>query len=138
MTTTSGTSVLLVDDDEKILLMNQDILEMLGFRVKAVNRGQEALRFFEASPGEFDLLITDYFMPCMTGIELAKKIRKINKSIVIVLATGSKCDIHEKDVEEAKIADFLIKPFSIGDFKKTIEKALQSKSRVCGSLVFSM
>ncbi len=138
MTINPGTSVLLVDDDEKILLMTQDILEMLGFKVKAVNRGEEALRLFEAYPGKFDLLVTDYFMPCMTGIELAKKIRKINQSIIIILATGSKCDIYEKDVEEAKIADFLVKPFSIGDLKKTVEEAFQNKSRVHGSLVLSM
>ena len=62
---------MLVDDEPAVVDVTREILEMLGYRVVTGTSGAEALDAFRADPGRFDLVITDFTMPRMTGVELA-------------------------------------------------------------------
>ena len=55
-------NVLLVDDEEQILIMMKQLMERLGYNVTAIKSSTEALMFFSAAPGDFDLVITDMTM----------------------------------------------------------------------------
>lgn len=79
--------ILLVDDDFLIAMSSADMLMDLGHDVVEAHSGAEALeRFGDGS--DFDLLITDYSMPGMTGGELAKAIRAIAPNLPILIASG--------------------------------------------------
>lgn len=79
--------ILLVDDDELIAASTADMLEDLGHEVSKVNSGESALRLLGGGQS-FDLMITDYLMPRMTGAQLARKARRIRPQMPILLATG--------------------------------------------------
>jgi PAS domain S-box-containing protein len=79
-------SVLAVDDDPLVLMNTVLMLEDLGHDVKQANSAKEALQLL--SEDSFDLLITDYAMPRMTGGELAAIVAEKWPGIRVVLATG--------------------------------------------------
>jgi CheY-like chemotaxis protein len=79
--------ILLVDDDVLIAMSSADMLSDLGHEVVEAHSGQEALALLDG--GEiFDLLITDYSMPGMTGAELAKAVLGKRPELPILLASG--------------------------------------------------
>jgi PAS domain S-box-containing protein len=81
--------VLYVDDDEVVSLMVGHLLERNGFATRCVPDTQEALRL-AADPAEpIDLLLTDFDMPAMTGIELAIAVRRLRPQLLIVVSSGT-------------------------------------------------
>ena len=62
--------VLLVDDDEALLGLGHSMLTRLGYDVVTCTRSPEALEIFAAAPERFDLVVTDYTMPSLTGEQL--------------------------------------------------------------------
>lgn len=79
--------ILLVDDDVLIAMSSADMLSDLGHEVVEAHSGKEALALIDGG-ATFDLLITDYSMPGMTGAELAKAARDRLPSLPILLASG--------------------------------------------------
>jgi signal transduction histidine kinase len=80
-------TILFVDDDALIAAATVDMLEDLGHDVIEANSGGIALEILR-SERRVDLLITDYSMPRMTGIQLAKAARELRPGLPILLATG--------------------------------------------------
>ncbi len=80
---TSSPNILLVDDCKDGLLVRKALLEELGYSVQMASNGEEGLILFES--GSFDVVVTDYRMPRMNGVELIQRIRKINPNARIVL-----------------------------------------------------
>jgi CheY-like chemotaxis protein len=66
-------TILLVDDEEKLLESVKKMLEHLGYEVIATTRSLEVLELFRALPEQFDLVITDYTMPSITGVDLTAR-----------------------------------------------------------------
>ncbi|WP_236037409.1 response regulator [Belnapia arida] len=80
-------SVLLVDDDPLVLASTRDMLEDLGHVVLEASSGPEALALLRAGRAA-DLVITDYAMPGMTGVQLANAIHRDWPGLPVLLATG--------------------------------------------------
>ena len=80
-------SVLLVDDDALVLSGTAAMLEDLGHVVAEAASGREALEILRSAT-RFDLMITDFAMPGMTGIELARAARDNRPDLPVILATG--------------------------------------------------
>lgn len=79
--------ILLVDDDALISMSTVFMLEDLGHDTVEVNSGAQALAELEKG-APFDLLITDFSMPGMTGGQLAEAVRRTHPDLPILLATG--------------------------------------------------
>ncbi len=84
----AGLHVLLVDDETTVRRVAHRMLERGGFRVTSTASGEEALARFRARPDGFDAVFTDFNMPGMTGIELARAIHSVRASMPIILASG--------------------------------------------------
>jgi signal transduction histidine kinase len=80
-------SVLIVDDDPMVAATTAAMLEDLGHSVLVVSSGALALNLVRSETA-IDLVVTDYAMPSMTGVELARQIQQIRPSLPIILATG--------------------------------------------------
>jgi len=76
-------NVLLVDDCKDGLLVRKALLEEMGCSVQIACNGEEGLKLFESA--RFDVVVTDYRMPRMNGVELIQRIRKIDANARIVL-----------------------------------------------------
>lgn len=81
-------TILVVDDDEKIVQMVQDLLELKGFGVLPATSPEEALRVLDAHSGPIDLLITDVVMPGTSGYILSEQVRKRRPEIRVLFMSG--------------------------------------------------
>ena len=115
-----ATHLLLVDDNQNGLLARKSLLEEQGFVITTATNGEEAFDVF--SKGKFDLLITDFRMPKMNGIELAHIIKKRDPAQLIIMVTGFAFTIAAYDMRPVP-ADFILrKPFDV----KQLSDALTS------------
>lgn len=80
-------TILLVDDDPLIAMSTTDMLEDLGHAVIEAHSGATAMTVLHGA-GPIDLLITDFSMPGMTGLQLAEAARRLRPDLPILLATG--------------------------------------------------
>jgi DNA-binding NtrC family response regulator len=78
--------ILVVDDEELMRELVATSLARLGHRVKAKRNAQEALECFQES--RFDLVVSDYKMPGMTGLEMAEKLLALDPSVAVILMTA--------------------------------------------------
>jgi signal transduction histidine kinase len=116
--------ILLVDDEKAMVNTIQPIIERLGYKVTARTSSIEALEAFRANPGRFDLVITDFTMPNMTGMELAKTLLKLRSDIPIILCTGYSEHINEYKAIASGIREFILKPVVLDEMANTIRKVL--------------
>jgi PAS domain S-box-containing protein len=119
-------SILLLDDEQTIVEMGTAILEELGYKVTTETDSLRALEVFSARPNEFDLIITDYTMPNLTGLDLAKKIRRLRPDIPILLCTGFSEKITPNSVKELGIG-LLMKPYGMGQISEAVRKILDAQ-----------
>jgi CheY-like chemotaxis protein len=85
-TSTSPVHILLVDDNRLGLVARKSVLEELGYRITTALEGVTALESYKA--GNFDLVVTDYKMPKMDGLELIRQIRELDANAPIILLSG--------------------------------------------------
>jgi CheY-like chemotaxis protein len=119
--------ILLVDDDASILMMQEKMLNNLGYRIAAFNRSEDALIAFKAAPHNFDLLLTDMTMPGMTGDKLSVAIHNIRPDIPIIICTGFSEQIDQKKSSDLGIKGFLVKPILRRDLAQKIRQVLDEE-----------
>jgi PAS domain S-box-containing protein len=116
-------SVLLVDDDPLVSMNTANMLEDLGHDVMEAHSAKHALQLL-ASGAKFDVVVTDYAMPEMNGLDLAKSIGKIKPEIPVILASG----YADLPSNVAIPIPRLGKPYSQGELAEVLENAV-SKTR---------
>jgi DNA-binding NtrC family response regulator len=79
-------AILFVDDHQVLANLSCEILEMQGYRAVSAYDGEDALRKFEED--EFDILVTDFRMDGMNGVELARKVHEKHPQVPVILVTG--------------------------------------------------
>jgi len=116
--------ILIVDDEKPIVLMEQTILEKLGYKTTIYTSSLDALAAFKENPDLFDLVISDMGMPNMNGEQLSKELILINPKIPIILCTGFNNGVEYPDSNGIK--GFLLKPMTMGKLAEMVRKVLDS------------
>lgn len=116
--------ILLVDDEEVLIDMGRRMLERLGYKVLSKMSGSEAISLFRDQPDQFDLVITDYTMPHMTGMGLAREMMRIRPDIPIILCTGFSEMISEENAKKVGIREFIMKPLTWSELAGAVRRAL--------------
>lgn len=117
-------TILVVDDEAVIRDLCARALK--GYRVLQAGDGEEALRLFEK--GGVDVILTDVMMPKMNGLDLLRRLKELEPTIVVIVMTG----YAEKDIIlnalKADADDFITKPLNILQLKTAVDKALDKKA----------
>jgi PAS domain S-box-containing protein len=119
-------SILLVDDEDVIAILEKEMLERLGYSVVSRTSSVEALEAFRANPDKFDMVITDLAMPNMTGDKLASELVKIRPDIPILLCTGFSQMIPEEKANTIGIQGILMKPIVMKDLSDKMREVLDN------------
>jgi two-component system, cell cycle sensor histidine kinase and response regulator CckA len=120
--------ILFVDDEESLVELNLQRLSGLGYQVFTSSSSTDALKLFEAGPDGFDLVITDYTMPNMTGIELARALLAVKPGIPVILISGLNEKILPEKIEETGIRAFLPKTAGKRELAGLIRRVLDTDS----------
>ncbi|RZJ12282.1 MAG: response regulator [Rubrivivax sp.] len=105
----NGEHVAYLDDDEVVRLMVERVLAHQGFDVTVFGEPLDLVAAFDADPDQFDLLVTDFSMPGMNGLEVARAVRAVRADIPIIVSTGYAPDELRRDVEALGNAEVLNK-----------------------------
>lgn len=131
------TRVLVVDDDESICINVIRVMEDTGVSVRYALSGDNAIRQIgEAHQAGvlFDLVLLDWKMPGMDGIQTARKIRAmLPEHIPIILLTAYEWDEIEEEALAAGIDGFLAKPFFLTSFKQAIVTVQAKEQKLPGT-----
>jgi two-component system chemotaxis response regulator CheY len=129
--------ILIVDDYEGMRGILKEILDSMGItKIKEATDGAEALRLLAEAP--FDLIICDWDMPGISGIELFQQLKKSPKTrdIPFCMVTGMKDAEHVRHALKEGIRHYVIKPVATDTFIKKIESMLNPASSRDATLVF--
>ncbi len=123
-TTGGDETVLLVEDEERVRVLSQRMLEMHGYRVLTASTGAEARRIFEERGGKVDLLVTDVVMPGESGRELADALRTDAPDLDVLFVSGYTSDaVIRRGVLSADVP-FLQKPFTPVELVRKVREVL--------------
>ena len=114
--------ILIVDDDRAICDYMQTLLERDGYQVKALSDPTQVED--EVRAGGYHLIILDLMMPKLDGIELLKRIRKIDTDIAVVIFTGF--PNLESAVQSMNLdaVDYIKKPFHDDEFREVLARGM--------------
>jgi PAS domain S-box-containing protein len=116
-------TILFVEDDEDQLVLIPRVLGQLGYNVLACPNGIEACRYFNDEDTSFDLIISDYDMPEMTGLQLAEKIGQTHPGIPVIIVTGRKPP-EDMQANSDNIKKLIRKPYNKLSLSRAIREVL--------------
>jgi CheY-like chemotaxis protein/predicted regulator of Ras-like GTPase activity (Roadblock/LC7/MglB family) len=118
--------ILIVDDEESVLSILKNSLMILGndYAVTTATNGKEAL--YKARQNHFDLIVTDYLMPEMDGLELTSAIREIHPGVRIIMVTAYGSAELEHQAHRLQVYRYLNKPLEIAAFRQVVRDALSA------------
>ncbi|QEG34023.1 hybrid sensor histidine kinase/response regulator [Bythopirellula goksoeyrii] len=125
--------VLLVDDDELARKAMQLVLGQCNMRVTACSSGQEALALIANPDSDFDVVLSDYTMPGMSGVNLAKQIHATRPAMPIVLISGDAGRVGSAEASSLGIQGFVDKPASVEELQGALSQAILTKPSECPS-----
>jgi DNA-binding NtrC family response regulator len=116
-------NVLYVDDEPAIGLVLQDTLERLGHTAVGATNVPEALRAL--ARGDVDLIISDFRMPGLSGLELLELLREQGKDIPLIMVTGYATIEHAVAAIKAGAVDYITKPLQVEQLEHAVAQALE-------------
>jgi CheY-like chemotaxis protein len=115
--------VLLVDDEELVLSALRRTLRREPYEIEVATNGTRALERLGLDP-PFDLVISDYKMPGMTGLELLTRVRSTFGETRRILLSGWVSELSKVEIAAAGLHATLSKPWDDAELKSTIRQAL--------------
>ena len=114
--------IVYLDDEPSLSRLGDRHLGSLGYRVTALTRAEDAL--VTLARGDVDLLVTDYTMPGMTGVELARRARTAGYTGPILLLSGMATELDQEACKEVGIGKVLGKPVGMLEMAAAVREAL--------------
>jgi len=118
--------ILLVDDDENFRRTLKNLLNKNNFNVIEANDGEVAQNLFVAGEN-FDLVISDFQMPNLSGLDLLKVVKEKSHKTPFILMTGFKDLVNAADAISCGVDDFIPKPFKVKDILDSINRCIKEK-----------
>ncbi|MDA3789365.1 MAG: transporter substrate-binding domain-containing protein [Desulfobacula sp.] len=117
-------TIMLVDDDIKIIELVERILGSYGYEVYTFANGVQAYQELQQHPDKYDLIISDMTMPYMTGADLAHKALEMCPGLPIVLCSGHSELINREKALTMGIREYCAKPLNKKQILRTVRKVL--------------
>ena len=117
-----GKHVLFIDDDESIVFLMTRLLQRQGYQVSGFIDAREALAAVRANPGQFDLAVTDFNMPGMSGLDVARALREIRPDLPVALASGYITDELRAQAPQAGVRELVYKPNTVDELCEVVSR----------------
>ena len=114
--------LLLVDDDTDLAETLGEVFQMLDHDVQVAADGASAMLLLES--GEFDVILLDWQLPDMTGIDVCRRYREVGGTAKVLMLTGMRDAASREMGSQAGVTSFLTKPFSLDQLTDTVNALL--------------
>jgi CheY-like chemotaxis protein len=120
-------TILLVEDEDFIRDIVRLTLESKGYKVFTARDGVSAIQLYENHKQEIDLVITDFGLPGMTGIDELKKLKELNPEVKVVFTSGFLEQDNMSKLLVAGVKAFIQKPYQPSSVLQTVREVLDKK-----------
>jgi PAS domain S-box-containing protein len=120
-------TILIVDDEPQLVDMWSRVFNRLGYKTLRATSPMDGLRIFSSSDAQIDLVVTDYAMPGMNGMDMAREIMKIRKGTPVILLTGYSSIVTQEEAKAVGIVEFAMKPVTTLEMSRMIRSALDGE-----------
>ena len=124
--TASVSRVLYIDDDEALVSLVTRLLVRRGFRVSAHTDQKAALAELRADPAAFDLVVTDYNMPGLSGLDVARAVREIRPDLPVVVTSGFVDEALTAQAAEAGVREVIFKATSVNEYCAALQRLVRA------------
>ena len=118
--------ILLVDDEEMVADIGKDMLEKLGYKILVAAGGTEAIKIFNTSRDQVQLVILDMIMPDMSGGETFNRLKAIKPDVKILLSSGYSLNGRASQIMKRGCNGFIQKPFNLKQISRKIREILDA------------
>jgi PAS domain S-box-containing protein len=122
-----GQHILYIDDDQALLYLIERLLKRRGYQVSGFANPAEAIETVRANPARYDLIITDFNMPGLSGIDVAHEIRRALPEIPIAVASGYITDELRNEAAAVGVNELIFKPNAAGEFCDVVQRLLAER-----------
>ncbi len=120
-------TILLVDDEDRVMDVGTRLIERLGYAVLEARGGREAVEIYKDNKDKIDLVILDLVMPRMGGEEAYDRMKDINPNVKVLLASGYSVDSRAKEILKCGCDAFIQKPFDVQELSQKTRDVLDKK-----------
>jgi DNA-binding NtrC family response regulator len=126
-------NILLIDDEEPVREAMSLLLKSAGYRINSCGSGKSAFQLLANE--QFDIVITDLFLPDVNGIDILKKVKELSPVIEVILITGhASAETAVRAMKEGAF-DYITKPLNFEELRVIIEKVIE-KQRLLSENVY--
>jgi PAS domain S-box-containing protein len=118
--------LLYIDDDEGLVFVVKRLLERRGVRVTGYTDPREALTALRENSHAFDMVLTDYNMPGMSGLDVARAVREIRSDLPVAVASGFIDEKLRTEFSEAGIRELVYKSTAVDSFCDVVQRMTMS------------
>ncbi len=122
-----GQSILIVDDEPSVGSVAAKLLHHLGFRTEAMSDPLSARDRLMAEPLAFDLVLTDYSMPGLNGVQLAQSVWGVRAELPFVMMAGYGGRVDAIEAKRLGFRDLIAKPFTLRRLSEAIALGLRAQ-----------
>jgi CheY-like chemotaxis protein len=124
-----GQRILYLDDDDALVYLVQRLLKRYGYRVSAYTNQEEALASLRADRADFDLVVTDYNMPGMSGLDVAREVRAIRADLPVAVTSGFIDETLRAGAQDAGVRELIFKADQVEVYCATIQRLAETVGR---------
>jgi CheY-like chemotaxis protein len=114
--------ILYLDDDDTLVFLVRRLLERRGYKVTALTDQNEAIEAVRNQPTGFDLLMTDYNMPGMSGLDVARAVLAINPDLPVAVASGYITDELQTEALAVGVREVVFKTDAVDAFCEVVAR----------------
>jgi PAS domain S-box-containing protein len=123
-----GETILVVEDDGTMRSAMVAVLDMLDYQVLEAANGQEALEVCKQHGDEITLVMSDWVMPSMGGLELVRRLVEVQPAMGVLLLTGHPLSQEVRDAAPPNVVGWILKPPSLEQLADAVSQALDEGS----------
>lgn len=124
----NGKRILYLDDEEAMVVLVQRMLNRLGYRTSGYMSAQEALNAVRAAPEAFDIVVSDLNMPGLSGLDVARELRRIRPDLPVVITSGYITEEVREEALQEGVRQVVYKPNTVDELCQAIHQILTAET----------
>ncbi|GAP36615.1 PAS domain S-box protein [Piscinibacter sakaiensis] len=119
-----GRRVMVIDDDETMAVVVERLLERAGYRVATWGEAAPALQACRADPAAWDLVVTDYNMPDLSGFDVARELARLRPELPVIVSSGYVTDAMQQEARQLGVRALLHKENTLEELAALVQRVL--------------
>ena len=120
-----GQCVMYIDDDEVMVVMVERLLLRMGYRVAAFQNAEEGLALLRQAPERFDAVVTDFNMPALSGLDVARQVAVLRPDLPVLISSGNIPEALHVQARQAGVRALMLKQHTLEELPRLLELVLR-------------